>query len=82
MSLSPYGPQHDIACLNGASTILSCCTLVVEQLFLYSSKRSSCGVTVVNGGLGLVILGIVLLDKMNISPVTEYGTGRDKRVSE
>ena len=68
-------PRHDITFWNGASTVGRCCTLVEEQLFLYLLKRHGCGVTVVNGGLELVILGTVLLDTMNIDPTAGVGQG-------
>ena len=48
-----------IAFENGAATVASTCTLVTERLF-------NSTISIIDGSLGLALLGVILLDSVNI----------------
>lgn len=70
--------MREIAFENQKATVGSTCTVVTENLmriFVDSAKK-------VDGGLGLSLLGVILLDTMNMSPEAAKGTPRDESAIE
>lgn len=67
-----------IAFENGHATVASTCTLVAERLFHQSTMfdDSSSG-RKIDGALGLSLLGVILLDSINMLPEAKKGTPRD-----
>ena len=66
----------------GRATVASTCTLVVERLFALLtaiSKKNNAALTStkIDGSLGLLLLGVILLDTINMSPTAGRGTLRD-----
>jgi exopolyphosphatase len=72
-----------IAFEDGRATVASTCTLVVERLFslltatLSKSNNSTSASLKIDGSLGLLLLGVILLDTINMSPTAGRGTLRD-----
>lgn len=71
-----------IAFEDGRATVASTCTLVAERLFRVHGGSSSDddGETTpikIDRGIGLVLLGVILLDSMNMLPEAGRGTPRD-----
>mmetsp|Transcript_2410 Transcript_2410/g.4621 ORF Transcript_2410/g.4621 Transcript_2410/m.4621 type:complete len:558 (+) Transcript_2410:33-1706(+) len=58
---------------NGFATVASTCTLVAERLFEAVDPT-----TKIDGGLGLALLGVILLDSVNMLPEAGKGTYRDE----
>ena len=61
-----------IAFENGAATVASTCTLVTERLKFNST------ISIIDGSLGLALLGVILLDSVNMLPAAGKGTVRDE----
>ena len=61
-----------IAFENGAATVASTCTLVTERLF-------NSTISIIDGSLGLALLGVILLDSVNMLPAAAKGTLRDEK---
>ena len=66
-----------IAFENGHATVASTCTLVAERLF-QSIKSDSDSSMQIDGALGLSLLGVILLDSINMLPEAKKGTPRDE----
>ena len=64
-----------IAFENGHATVASTCTLVAERLFQSMTDDSSIKI---DGALGLSLLGVILLDSINMKPEAKKGTPRDE----
>jgi len=64
-----------IAFENGHATVASTCTLVAERLFQSMVDDSSIKI---DGALGLSLLGVILLDSINMKPEAKKGTPRDE----
>ncbi|KAL7469421.1 hypothetical protein ACHAXS_011807 [Conticribra weissflogii] len=62
-----------IAFDNGHATVASTCTLVVERLL-----KAIDSTTKIDGGLGLALLGVILLDSVNMLAEAGKGTARDE----
>eukprot|EP00986_Skeletonema_menzelii_P004707 scaffold1638_cov143-Skeletonema_menzelii.AAC.4 len=65
-----------IAFENGHATVASTCTLVAERLF--QSMAESDSSRKIDGELGLSLLGVILLDSINMNPAAKKGTPRDE----
>jgi len=63
-----------IAFENGHATVASTCTLVAERLFQSMADSS----IKIDGALGLSLLGVILLDSINMKPEAKKGTPRDE----
>jgi exopolyphosphatase len=73
--------KRSIAFANGHATVASTCTLVAERLFENMSAAADADAEVSNyidGALGLSLLGVILLDSINMSPEAKKGTPRDE----
>eukprot|EP00984_Skeletonema_dohrnii_P014002 scaffold5860_cov103-Skeletonema_dohrnii-CCMP3373.AAC.3 len=64
-----------IAFENGHATVASTCTLVAERLFQSMADDSSIKI---DGALGLSLLGVILLDSINMKPEAKKDTPRDE----
>ncbi len=73
--VSAESGKRIIAFENGHATVASTCTLVAERLFQSMSKDSSIKI---DGALGLSLLGVILLDSINMLPEAKKGTPRDE----
>ncbi|KAL3775091.1 hypothetical protein ACHAWO_000771 [Cyclotella atomus] len=62
-----------IAFEDGLATVASTCTLVAEKLFRVIEPSA-----LIDRSLGLVLLGVILLDSVNMLPEAGKGTPRDK----
>ena len=65
--------KRSIAFENGIATVASTCTLVTERLF-YNQLND----TTIDASLGLLLLGVILLDSVNMLPAAGKGTQRDE----
>jgi exopolyphosphatase len=65
-----------IAFENGHATVASTCTLVTERLF-HQITMSDSSERKIDGALGLSLLGVILLDSINMLPEAKRGTPRD-----
>ena len=63
-----------IAFESGYATVASTCTLITERLFQSMSDSSG----QIDGALGLSLLGVILLDSINMLPEAKKGTPRDE----
>ena len=81
---SVHDDLRDIAFEDNSATVGSTCTLIVERLMLYvqdDKKNIHDSVDterMVDPGLGLALLGVILLDTMNMSEHAGKGTIRDQ----
>ena len=66
-----------IAFENGHATVASTCTLVAERLFQSMTDSDVLG-DKIDGALGLSLLGVILLDSINMLPAAKKGTPRDE----
>jgi exopolyphosphatase len=64
---------REIAYVDGAASVASTCTLVAERALGGTSDDA------VDASLGLLLLGVILLDSVNMSPGAGKGTARDER---
>jgi exopolyphosphatase len=71
-SVSTESGKRIIAFEDGQATVASTCTLVAERLF-----QSLDPTTKIDGALGIVLLGTILLDSVNMLPEAGKGTARD-----
>jgi exopolyphosphatase len=62
-----------IAFEDGVATVASTCTLVAEKMFRIIEPSAS-----IDRSLGLLLLGVILLDSVNMLPEAGKGTARDK----
>mmetsp|Transcript_30185 Transcript_30185/g.44898 ORF Transcript_30185/g.44898 Transcript_30185/m.44898 type:complete len:489 (-) Transcript_30185:100-1566(-) len=67
--------SREIAFENGKATVGSTCTLVAERLFHSLEKKDE---IVIDYSLGLALLGVILIDTMNMNPNAGKGTKRDE----
>ena len=67
-----------IAFDNSHATVASTCTLVAERLFQAMDEPTM----KVDGGLGLALLGVILLDSVNMLPEAGKGTARDEEAMQ
>lgn len=72
---SEYG-KRNIAFENSDATVASTCTLVAERLF--ESMPDDSLESSIDGALGLSLLGVILLDSINMLPDAKKGTPRDE----
>lgn len=75
--------KRNIAFANGHATVASTCTLVAERLFetMPAAAAADANAEVsdsIDGALGLSLLGVILLDSINMSPEAKKGTPRDE----
>ncbi|KAL7452633.1 hypothetical protein ACHAWC_004369 [Mediolabrus comicus] len=75
--------KRNIAFANGHATVASTCTLVAERLFENMSAAADADADAevsdsIDGALGLSLLGVILLDSINMSPEAKKGTPRDE----
>jgi exopolyphosphatase len=78
--VAEYG-KRNIAFANGHATVASTCTLVAERLFENMPAAADADAEVsdsIDGALGLSLLGVILLDSINMSPEAKKGTPRDE----
>jgi len=64
--------KRSIAYENGVATVASTCTLITERLFQNQNNRP------IDASLGLLLLGVILLDSVNMLPEAGKGTARDE----
>jgi len=64
--------RRSISFENGRATVASTCTLVTERLFQNQND------TTIDASLGLLLLGVILLDSVNMLPEAGKGTQRDE----
>jgi len=64
--------RRSISFENGRATVASTCTLVTERLFQNQND------TTIDASLGLLLLGVILLDSVNMVPEAGKGTQRDE----
>ncbi len=65
---------REVAFENKKATVGSTCTIVTEKIInAYSEDKEG----TLDGGLGLALLGVILLDTMNMNPDAAKGTPRD-----
>lgn len=81
-SATSISHKRVIAFEAGWATVASTCTLVVERLFVLlaatsKKKNAALKMTKIDGSLGLLLLGVILLDTINMSPSAGRGTLRD-----
>ena len=72
-----YSGNRIIAFHEGFATVASTCTLVAEKLFQAIGTNAS-----VDRSLGLSLLGVILLDSVNMLPEAGKGTPRDEAAIE
>ena len=65
--------KRSIAYENGVATVASTCTLITERLFKNQSND-----TTIDASLGLLLLGVILLDSVNMLSEAGKGTPRDE----
>ena len=66
-----------VAFENGHATVASTCTLVAERIFQATTLGTNQQSTI-DGTLGLLLLGVILLDSVNMLPAAGKGTARDE----
>ena len=79
--------KRDVAYENGMASVASTCTLIVERLFASSLSATTAATTTttttsagkIDGSLGILLLGVILLDSINMLPAAGKGTLRDER---
>ena len=78
--------KRDVAYENGMASVASTCTLIVERLFASSLSATTAATTAtttsagkIDGSLGILLLGVILLDSINMLPAAGKGTLRDER---
>lgn len=80
---SVHDDLREIAFEDNGTTAGSTCTLIVERLMLYmhdnDKHTEGTGRVAVDPGLGLALLGVILLDTMNMSEHAGKGTVRDQK---
>eukprot|EP00557_Chaetoceros_sp_GSL56_P000115 CAMPEP_0176499302 /NCGR_PEP_ID=MMETSP0200_2-20121128/12853_1 /TAXON_ID=947934 /ORGANISM="Chaetoceros sp., Strain GSL56" /LENGTH=540 /DNA_ID=CAMNT_0017897709 /DNA_START=366 /DNA_END=1988 /DNA_ORIENTATION=+ len=78
------GEKRNIAFENQCALVGSTCTLVTERFMntRYDIDDSTSAEKQVDGGLALVLLGVILLDTVNMSPEAAKGTARDEAAIE
>ena len=79
---SVHDDLREIAFEDNGATAGSTCTLIVERLMVYmhdNDNHTSGTERVVDPGLGLALLGVILLDTMNMSEHAGKGTLRDQK---
>ncbi|KAL9189552.1 hypothetical protein ACHAXT_009227 [Thalassiosira profunda] len=69
--------KRTIAFENRHATVASTCTLVAERLL-----RNTEATEVIDGRLGLLLLGVILLDTVNMLPAAGRGTPRDEEAMQ
>ena len=67
----PGPPARTVAFVHGSALVASTCTLVAERL------KVLCTETPYPFSIGLLLLGVILLDSVNLSPDVGKVTGRD-----
>lgn len=72
---SVLGEMRKIAFEGQAALVGSTCTLITERLMEIEFDESA----KVDAGLGVMLLGVILLDTMNMSKEAAKGTARDER---
>uniref|UniRef100_A0A7S3PY90 DHHA2 domain-containing protein n=1 Tax=Chaetoceros debilis TaxID=122233 RepID=A0A7S3PY90_9STRA len=72
---SVQGENREIAFDDQFALVGSTCTLVVEKIM---KQKQSMDNFKLDAGLGLVLLGVILLDTMNMCPNAAKGTQRDE----
>lgn len=75
--VSAESGKRIIAFENGHATVASTCTLVAERLFQSMSEDTDSSIKI-DGALGLSLLGVILLDSINMLPEAKKGTPRDE----
>ena len=63
--------KRSIAFENGRATVASTCSLITERLFQNQNDT-------IDASLGLLLLGVILLDSVNMLPAAGKGTQRDE----
>ncbi len=78
--------MRNVAYENGNALVASTCTLVVERMLRDMSRMSSSSSSSsppayhsIDPGLCLLLLGVILLDTVNMNPNAGKGTARDER---
>jgi len=83
---SVTGASREIAFEDGKATVASACTLVAERAFeqqqLPAGEDSDATTRTIDGSLGLALLGVILLDAVNMLPAAGKGTPRDERAMQ
>ena len=76
--------KRNIAFENGHATVASTCTLVAERLFDQMKQVGGGGNNniIIDGSLGLMLLGVILLDSVNMLPAAGKGTPRDQEAMD
>jgi exopolyphosphatase len=74
--------QRNIAFDNQSALVGSTCTLVTERLMKRCVQEDTTLSCKVDAGLGLALLGVILLDTMNMSREAAKGTARDEAAIE
>ena len=72
---------REIAFENQKATVGSTCTLITERLMKLHAHKLQCEEErnfIIDAGLGLSLLGVILLDTMNMNPNAAKGTQRDE----
>jgi len=76
-SVTVESGRRSIAFDGGKATVASTCTLVTELLLDDQSPGGNGNK--IDGSLGLLLLGVILLDSVNMIPAAGKGTDRDER---
>jgi len=71
-----------IAFENGQATVASTCTLVTERIFQHTALGDQSATISINGSLGLLLLGVILLDSVNMLAEAGKGTARDEKAMQ
>jgi exopolyphosphatase len=72
--------RREVAFENQKALVGSTCTLVTERLMMCQSQYGKLAINKqIEAGLGLSLLGVILLDTMNMSPDAAKGTERDEK---
>eukprot|EP00591_Stephanopyxis_turris_P010278 CAMPEP_0195516064 /NCGR_PEP_ID=MMETSP0794_2-20130614/6911_1 /TAXON_ID=515487 /ORGANISM="Stephanopyxis turris, Strain CCMP 815" /LENGTH=348 /DNA_ID=CAMNT_0040644577 /DNA_START=202 /DNA_END=1244 /DNA_ORIENTATION=+ len=66
--------HREVAFEDNYATVGSTCTLVAERLFQQSTDTNN-----IDASVGLALLGVILLDTINMSPQAAKGTHRDEK---
>jgi exopolyphosphatase len=69
----PPGPKRNVAFQESQALVASTCTLVVEQFYALTDDRN----IAMPPSLAILLLGVILLDSINMLPQAGKGTPRD-----
>jgi len=73
----PHGPHRNIAFEDSQALVASTCTLIVERFYALVMEGETSAQKLVPPSLAILLLGVILLDSINMLPQAGKGTPRD-----